>query len=496
MNSLYYNEDCTDFFYNHVIAEGEARSTLDNYIDRIAGGGVTTFLCNTNAQLVNYQSDVWQPFWIDFDPDGPDDQPFLAELHTRNGAVLTANWRRLITSMLALHQQGIDYPAHVVQRCRHHDISPWITLRMNDVHNNEETWHPIHSQFWRKNPQLYRKGYTGYFADAFDFAHAEVRDYYWQLIEETLERYDIDGLELDFLREPYLFSKGEETEGRQILTSWMQEIRQRVDRQARQRGHAIQLGIRTPSRPDVALSLGIDTVEWARRQLVDLVVVTPRWSTLEYDMPIREWRQLLDSCDVTLAGGLEILIGRHPSAPKHQVTPEEAFGAAAQVLHDGADSVYLFNYFPSGWGHDHFQQTLQTLASPAELGKQARRHAVTFCDVVGPEGDQRYPAPLPASGQDLTFHLPTGSTPVGWQAELHIGLEGASAMEQAAPTASINDSEKLAATQDSVDEGIRCLIYQFPADILDEKQGNQIKVIASDNEPLEVVSVDIRIYPC
>jgi hypothetical protein len=496
MNSLYYNEDCTDFFYNHDTAGGRARSTLDSYIDLIAGAGVTTFLCNTNAQLVNYQSDVWEPFWNGFDPDGPDDQPFLAQLHAQRGAVPTASWRRMVTSMLALHQQGIDYPAHVIQRCRHHNISPWISLRMNDVHDNDSPWHPIHSNFWRDNTQLYRKGYTGYYAHAFDFAHAQVRDYYWQLIEETLERYDIDGLELDFLREPYLFSKGEETKGRQILTSWMQEIRQRVETQAQQRGHAIQLGIRTPSHPDVAISMGIDTVEWARRQLVDLVVVTPRWSTLEYDMPIPEWRQRLDSCDVILAGGLEILIGRHPSASKRPITEEEAFGAAAQVLHDGADSVYLFNYFPSGWTGDRYQQTLQTLASPAELEKQARRHAVTFCDIVGPEGDQRYPAPLPATGRELTFHLPTGPTSIGWQAELEIGLEGATAMAQAAPLASINDSAELTATRDSEDADSRCLTYRFPADILNEKQGNQIRVIASDDEPLEVVSVDIRIFLC
>ena len=41
----------------------------------------------------------------------------------------------------------------------------------------------------------------------------EVRDYYKALIVESLDRYDIDGLELDFMREPYLFSAGKETEG-------------------------------------------------------------------------------------------------------------------------------------------------------------------------------------------------------------------------------------------------------------------------------------------
>lgn len=136
--------------------------------------------------------------------------------------------------MLSTHSEGVDYPARVIERCRHQGISPWISLRMNDVHVNGNLDHPIHSDFWR-NPELFRQGHPGYYARALDYVHSEVRDKYKALIVETLERYDLDGLELDFMREPYLFSKGKEQEGRLILTEWLRDIRTLVDAASKRR---------------------------------------------------------------------------------------------------------------------------------------------------------------------------------------------------------------------------------------------------------------------
>ena len=81
------------------------------------------------------------------------------------------------------------------------------------------------------------------------------------------------------------------------------------------------------------------------------MVVTPRWATLEFDMPIQQWRQMLGKSKVTLAGGLEVLYQPCPGGPATIVTPELATGAALSVLSGGADAVYLFNYFQdeSSW---------------------------------------------------------------------------------------------------------------------------------------------------
>ena len=131
---------------------------------------------------------------------------------------------------------GMQFDAVRCQRCRHHGVSPWISLRMNDVHFNDNLAHPFHGDLYHK-PELFRQGHPGYYARGLDYAHAEVRRHYRALIAETLQRYDIDGLELDFMREPYLFSKGEEQARGEILTQWLCKIRTLVEEAAARRGH-------------------------------------------------------------------------------------------------------------------------------------------------------------------------------------------------------------------------------------------------------------------
>ena len=199
---LLHNEDETNFFWTRQVPDAKAGEVIDEYVDVMAGAGVTVFLCNTNARRTNYRSHVWESYWDGYDPAGPDDQPFLAPMARSD----VPGFRKGVDNMLAVHKQGIDFPGRGVQRCRHHGISPWITLRMNDCHYNDVPDHPFHGNFWKKNPQLRRKNCSGYFATCLDYAALEVRDYFKALVAESLDRYDIDGLELDFMREPYLFS--------------------------------------------------------------------------------------------------------------------------------------------------------------------------------------------------------------------------------------------------------------------------------------------------
>ncbi len=173
MTGLLHNEDCTDFFYTQAFPAGKAGEIVDRYVDVIAGAGVTVLFCNTNARRTNYRSDVWGAFWDGYDPDGPDDQPFLAPIPEAN----RKQYRNLIHNMLEVHRQGVDYPARIIQRCRHNGISPWISLRMNDVHCNDNLAHPFHAALWRR-PELFRKGHPGYYARGLDYAHSEVRSYY------------------------------------------------------------------------------------------------------------------------------------------------------------------------------------------------------------------------------------------------------------------------------------------------------------------------------
>lgn len=490
LTGLLHNEDCTEFFGHYDFPAGQTGAIVDQYVDVMAGAGVTVLLCNTNARRTNYRSKVWEAYWDGYDPSGPDDQPFLAPVPPDQ----RKSYRRLVGNMLTTHSDGVDYPARVIERCRHHGISPWVSLRMNDVHENDNLAHPFHSALWRQ-PELFRNGHPGYYARALDYAHAEVREHYRALIVETLERYDIAGLELDFLREPYLFSKGHEQEGRRILTEWLRGVRALVDAAAKRRGHAVKLGVRVPSDPDTALGLGLDAPAWAKEGLVDLVVVTPRWATLEFNMPLEKWRVLLGN-RVTLAGGLEASYRPHPDLLQRAVTREEATGAAVAVLSGGADVVYLFNYFQPGYPGSpslEYQRMLKSFLSLEELLKLPRRHAVTFRDVIIP--GEAYRAPLPASGTQFSFPLPLGPAPgAGWQAEALIEIVSPLAADPP-PIVSINGVAGQLHGSETLKNGNQLATYDFPVTALSGKNSDSIAVKATGPHPVKVQRVEVGLRP-
>ncbi len=485
MTGLLENEDCTDIFYKGTFAEGEAGEEIDRYVDVIAGAGVTVLFCNTNARRTNYRSDVWESFWDGYDPDGPDDQPFFASFPAQQRKA----YRNLIHNMYEADRQGVDYPARVIGRCRHHGISPWISLRMNDVHFNDNLEHPFHSELWRK-PEYFRKGHPGYYARGLDYAHAEVRDHYMALVKETLDRYDIDGLELDFMREPYLFSKGEEQKGGKVLTEWIGEVRQLVDEAATRRKHQIRLGVRVPFEPETALGLGLDAPTWARQGLVDLVVATPRWRTMVFDIPLGKWRELLGD-RVTLAGGLEVRYQPYPGGPVVAMDPENAVGAAVSILSKDADVVYLFNYFQkANWPVSQYQSLLSKFSSLEELCKLPRRHAVTVPEIVVPVQTVR--SPLPASGTALSFDLPLGPRPPAeWEVAvlLEVAAEGS---EGNPPVVSVNGTTGKSIAVKALESGNRVLTYAIPTNALSGENRDRI-AIAAKSKAITVLRVEVSI---
>ena len=489
MTGLLHNEDCTDFFYTQDFPPGRAGEIVDRYVDVIAGAGVTVLFCNTNARRTNYRSAVWEAFWDGYDPDGPDDQPFLAAIP----AAQRVRWRKLVHNMLDVHRQNVDYPARVIERCRHQGISPWISLRMNDAHCNDNLDHPFHGAIWRRL-EYFRKGHPGYYARCLDYAHADVRNLYRALVAETLERYDVDGIELDFMREPYLFSAGQEQKGREILSEWLREIRRLVDAASQKHSRTIKIGVRVPSDPGVAMALGLDAPEWAREHLVDLVVPTPRWRTMQFDIPLARWRELLGP-RVTLAGGLESRCQPSVGGPVDNLDPDYDAGAAVAVLSGGADAVYLFNHFQNSgrWSIPEYQRRLRSMRSLDSLNRQPRRHAVTHREIVVPGEDYR--PPLPATGKGLSFRLPLGPVPPdGWRAEVRVEVQGRRPSHPP-PQVSVNSVACQLAGEEPDNKGKRWANYTIPSEALPGENRDVIDITATGDRSVTVCRVEVRFAP-
>jgi hypothetical protein len=429
MHGIALNEDNSHFFFTRSPEQMTAEG-VDAWVDTYANTQVRELLLCVNCMRGNTSSQAKQPIWDGFDPGADDNQPFFAGVSPEDRAGL----RRWVSNALLLHQRGIDPYTRWIAQSRVCGLSPWISMRMNDIHNVDQPDHILHDRFWKEHPEYRRTPwrFDSWPDRAFDYGRAEVREYQMAFIREQVARYDMDGLELDWMRFGYHFRPGQEEEGAARLTEFTAEVRRLLDAREKELGHPIRLGARVPSRPDTARRLGMDAVTWARQGLVDFLVVTPFWATLEVDMPIELWKQLLDGTDVTLAAGLEVLLRPYPTAAPQTNTLETVRGAASSLLDRGADRIYLFNYMDSDTtiaSREEYHQLLREVGSLESMAGKPRRHVVTYADTWAPGEPQAIALPRSCGPGGLAeFRLPTGPAPLpGQSVQVRLGVEPANA---------------------------------------------------------------------
>ena len=112
---------------------------------------------------------------------------------------------------------GGDWIRVLVERCRHHGMAPFVSFRMNDVHMMEFAGEPHPrsqwaSRFYTENPQYWvdpehkTKWPSGYSHQrGLNWAEPAVRAHKLEMIAELCRDYDLDGFELDCLRDHVMF---------------------------------------------------------------------------------------------------------------------------------------------------------------------------------------------------------------------------------------------------------------------------------------------------
>ncbi|MFH0962901.1 MAG: hypothetical protein V2A58_02695 [Planctomycetota bacterium] len=398
-----YNLDCSEFFVGTF--GPVAPETIDKFVDRHAVLGITDLFINVNAQRTNYRSDAWESNWDGYDPKAGDDQPFFAGIDPKRKFEA-----QLFKNVLALHEQGCDYAKRMIDRARQDRLRAWISLRMNDSHYPDQPNHPFHSTFWRSHPEwhLSNKG--------LDYEQPEVREHYMKLIREVCSRYDLDGLELDYLRFWLYFRSGREHKCAELMTEFVEEAREATRGAARRLGHPVALAVRVPSTPWIARRHGLDAVAWTKAGLVDMVIAAPWWSSVDSDVPVETWKGLLAGTDASVALSLEDGIDSGASG-RRTMMHEEMRGILLSAWHRGADAVYFFNLFTGPyqrWPREDHDQLLNDAGSYAALCAGPRRHVLTIRSpwATGEPGDGRS---LPYTGTGGAFRVHIGPKPLSQQ---------------------------------------------------------------------------------
>jgi hypothetical protein len=483
---LVINEDNSHFFGMRK-PEQMTLAGLNAFVDQYAGSAVThLFLC-PNAMRASFRSGSRDAIWDPVEGKEPE-------------GLWPQNAKRLF-------EAGLDPYQVWIGRCRQKGISPWLSMRMNDVHCVDEPDNFMHSSFWRDHPEYWRvpHGSAGPWVNrAMNYAHPDVRKHQLRFVAELLERYDPDGLELDWMRFGYHLTPGREREEGEILTEVMRAARSLTDESSEKRNHSVRLAVRVPAHPDAASGLGMDAVLWAREGLVDMIVPCPFWTSSDFDIPVELWRERLgEAADrVTVAPGIEHNARPWPGGTAVANDLASLRGFAASAYHRGAESLYLFNWMDSGTRPvpaSEYTRLLREGLSREAVLNALRRHPVCYRDTVpsGFPSDVQLPADARAGA---SFRIHVGPKPEPGKVWAIAGLAKRDGVAEAGFEASLN-GRLLAAAEDAADlhgfggGTVRAVRFACPLDAV--KDGHNVLRIGQvdGSAAQQIVWVEIRMEP-
>lgn len=181
---------------------------------------------------------------------------------------------------------------------------------------------------------------------AVDFNHAEIRDLCVQYYTEVCEKYDVDGIELDFFRHLYLFkevARGAVATSEQLamLTDMLTRIREMTERVGMKKGKPILVLVRIPDSVEYCRGVGIDIETWMSKGLVDIVVGSGYFR-------LNPWKYLVETGHkhgVKVYAGLSEprVKNEHPQLNRLQNPVYRARAFAAWQA--GVDGLYIFNEY-------------------------------------------------------------------------------------------------------------------------------------------------------
>ena len=113
---------------------------------------------------------------------------------------------------------------------------------------------------------------TWWWQGLWNLARSELREYYLKILREIAEKYDFDGMQLDFARHTPCLPVGRQWELRGHVTEFIRMVRLMILDVEEKRGRPFLLATRVPENLDGCRIDGFDVEVWAKQNLVDMFV--------------------------------------------------------------------------------------------------------------------------------------------------------------------------------------------------------------------------------
>jgi hypothetical protein len=295
-------------------------------------------------------------------------------------------------NMAALMEQGTDPLKLAVDFAHANAIEAVWTLRMNDIHDafTPQLWprwktdHPDALLGKRADWDANSPGSQARWWSGVDFRRDDVRRRTIELIGEVARNYDVDGIDLDWLRHPLHFRetlRGEavKQDAVDLLTGLVREVRAMLGRVEQDRGRPLLLATRVPVTLAQGRHIGTDIKGWVEAGLVDFVTLGGGYAP--FSMPTAEIAAICRGHGVHVYPCISAsgMVRRAPYGKGQLYGIEGWRAAAAGAFARGADGISLFNLFPTSGDNAHnelVRRAFSELGDPATLAGKDKLFAL------------------------------------------------------------------------------------------------------------------------
>lgn len=249
MKSIIYNDDGWSSYMRYpapMSPEDIVRVTLQP----VTNTNVSVYqFCSLGGHAVNYNSS------------------FLPRVGETMESIDTMHVWRMRETLRYLDSLGTDPLSIVSNACHQRNIACQFSLRMNDAHHTYtrsdgslyfpelySPWFDAHPEALLENRQL-------------DYAHSDVHTYRIAQITEVLEKYNIDGIDLDFTRFKPFFKPGLAEAGMPAMTELLCKLRELTGRYNK------TLSARFEYSPASCIESGLDVENWLNMGLLNQITL-------------------------------------------------------------------------------------------------------------------------------------------------------------------------------------------------------------------------------
>ncbi len=235
--------------------------------------------------------------------------------------------------------QGIDVAGRLIEETKKRNLEVFWNHRISEVDLNPTgsgaAWKSGAHPFKQKHPDWVIK--TWWPHGLWNLAVPGVRRYTLGVLKQLAEKYDLDGIQIDFARHVPCLPPGRQWELRHHVTRFMRSVRLMLIEVEKKRGRPFLLAARVPRNLEGCRVDGFDVQQWAQQNLIDIFTLGSR----SIDVDIAAFRRATGGRNIKL----QPCFDDHHTADGYRYPPIEVFrGVFGNWWQQGADSVATFNW--------------------------------------------------------------------------------------------------------------------------------------------------------